>query len=216
MDRDYVKMLWCLLIPNEFYKFICKTDNYAMLNKIKLRFQDMVEIVKSFTDDADACRQICEAIKRSTTPFQYLYANLFPRYFYCTDDYGIRCRLTFENHYKFYQSRKNLLNWSRYSNTPNVKTETENGEVDFYTNPPTPTLDEPVAKNLCLRLRQMNPPRKNRIQLKKKRFKRKKTASLSEKKIKKCEEKKAKLLADLAANTSKIEQLKKAKLYNKL
>ena len=177
-------MLWCSLIPNEFYTFICKLDNYAKLNKIKLRFQDTVEIVKSFTDNTEAYRQICDAIKRSAITFQYLYANLFPCYFSRIDDYDIRCRLTFENHYKFYQSQRNLLNWSGYSNPPNVKTETENSEVDFYTNAPTPTLDEPVAKTSTPPSTSNEPIAKKSDTVEKKEVnrKRKKTASHSEKK----------------------------------
>ena len=184
-DREYIGMFWCSLIPNEFYTFICKPDNYATLNKIKLRFQDTVEIIKSFTDDADTYQQIRDAIKRSATTFQYLYANLFPRYFSRIDDYGIRCKLTFENHYKFYQSQKNLLNWSGYSNPPNAKTETENGEVDFYTNPPTPTLDEPVAKTSTPTSTPDEPTAKKSDMVEKKEVnrKRKKTANLCEKKL---------------------------------
>ena len=217
-DKDYIEMLWCSLISNNFYMFICKPNNYTMLNKLKLRFQDTIEIVKSFKDDADAYRQIRDAIKRRSTTFQYLYTNLFPGYFSRIDDYGIQRRLTFENHYKFYQSQKNLLNWSGYSNPPNIKTETENGKVDFYTNPPTPTLDEPVAKTSTPTSMPDEPTAKKSDTVEKKEVnrKRKKTAKLSERKIRKREEKQAKLLADIAANTSKIEQLKKAKLYNKL
>ena len=34
------------MIPNEFYNFICQNDNYTTLNKIKLHFQDTLEIVR--------------------------------------------------------------------------------------------------------------------------------------------------------------------------
>ena len=51
LDRNYVEKLWYSVIPGDFYMFICRPDNYARLNKIKLRFQDTIKIVRCFTDD---------------------------------------------------------------------------------------------------------------------------------------------------------------------
>ena len=141
-DRDYVEILWSYLIPNNFYNFICRGDYYTTLNKIKLRLQESLEIVRSFAGDVDGYRHIQDAINTNAPIFQYLYSNLFPRYFSRIDDYGIRCRLTFENQYKFYQSQKNLIKWGEYPNQPVVNNKTKKVEVD----PPTSTLDEPIEK----------------------------------------------------------------------
>ena len=58
VDRQHVKMLWSSLILNEFYNFICQNDNYFILNKIKLRFQDTLEIVRNFTDDQEKYQKL--------------------------------------------------------------------------------------------------------------------------------------------------------------
>ena len=100
-EREYIEMLWSSLIPNKFYNFICRGDNYMVLNKIKLRFQDTVEIVKSVADNANDYRQIRDALKANATSFQYLYSNLFHHYF-SRIDYGIQCRLRFKNQLKLY------------------------------------------------------------------------------------------------------------------
>ena len=51
IDRDYVNAMWYLHIPNDFYNFISLPEHFETLNKLKLKFQDANEIVKSFTDN---------------------------------------------------------------------------------------------------------------------------------------------------------------------
>ena len=46
---------------------------------------------------------------------QYVYANLFPRYFCRIDDYGVGCKLEFDSVYKQYLAQKNVLNWQFYN-----------------------------------------------------------------------------------------------------
>ena len=72
LDREYVNMIWYSVMPNLFYNFICRNDNYAMLNKLRLRFQDTIEITKWYT-----------------IVLQFVFGNLFPRYFSRIDDYSI-------------------------------------------------------------------------------------------------------------------------------
>ena len=70
--------VWSSMIPNEFYNFICRNDNYMALNKIKLRFQDMLEIVRNFTDNQENYQKLKEQFKTNRFAIQYLFANLFP------------------------------------------------------------------------------------------------------------------------------------------
>ena len=46
---------------------------------------------------------------------QYVYANLFPRYFCRIEDYGAGCKLEFDSVYKWYLAQKNMLNWQFYN-----------------------------------------------------------------------------------------------------
>ena len=36
LDRKYVDMIWYSVIPNLFYDFICREENYTTLNKLRL------------------------------------------------------------------------------------------------------------------------------------------------------------------------------------
>ena len=47
-DRECVRMLWAYLVPNEFYIFIFKNDNFIFFNKLSLKYQNASEIVNYF------------------------------------------------------------------------------------------------------------------------------------------------------------------------
>ena len=47
-------MIWYFVIPNDFYMFVYRPDNYVMLNKLKLKFQEAVDIVRCFTGNSNA------------------------------------------------------------------------------------------------------------------------------------------------------------------
>ena len=51
VEKDYVEALWQLQIPNDFYAFICRPENYKILNKLELKFQETSEILKTYVDD---------------------------------------------------------------------------------------------------------------------------------------------------------------------
>ena len=40
LDREFVNVVWYLLIPNDFYNFISQPENFETLNKLKLKYQD--------------------------------------------------------------------------------------------------------------------------------------------------------------------------------
>ena len=81
VEKDYVEELWQLQIPNDFYAFICRPENYKILNKLKLKFQETTEIVKTYADDLVDYQQLQTSFNQNAKVIQYVYANLFPRRF---------------------------------------------------------------------------------------------------------------------------------------
>ena len=81
LDREYVKTLWNMQLPNEFYASICQPEHYQILNKLKLKLYEVAEIVKSFADDSRRFQQLKHFLKKNARSFQIVYANLFPRYY---------------------------------------------------------------------------------------------------------------------------------------
>lgn len=47
-DREYVKMLWNYLSPNEFYIYIYRNDNFIALNKLSWKYRNAFYNINSF------------------------------------------------------------------------------------------------------------------------------------------------------------------------
>ena len=199
IEKECVEALWQLQIPNDFHVFICRPENYMILNKLKLKFQEISKIVKAYADDLVGYQLLQTSFKQNAKVIQYAYANLFPRYFCRIDDYGVGCKLEFDSVYKQYLAQKNVLNWQFYnqnvvkcketSSTQNNVDETEE-QKDFRIEKvdiAKETTDD-VVKEIVK--------------------KRKRSHQRSEKQLKKIQEKKLKLMADLEENFKKIDQIK--------
>ena len=109
LDREYVNMLWYSVMPNLFYDFICRDDNYVTLNKLRLRFQDNVEIAKRYTDDQSGFQILSDVLRKHARMFQFVFGNLFPRYFSRFDEYSVQSRLEVDNLYPDLPNPKELL-----------------------------------------------------------------------------------------------------------
>ena len=93
IERDYVDLLWTFMIPETLYNFICKEDNFKTLNKLKLKFHETNEIIKTFLeDDSSRLDVLKDYLIKHARSYQFIYGNLFPRYFARVDDYGIQSK----------------------------------------------------------------------------------------------------------------------------
>ena len=106
IDRDYVNTIWNLMILTTLYSFIYQEENFKTLNKLKLKFQDTNEIIKTFLDDNSQLQILKDYLIKYAKSYQFLYGNLFPKYFVRIDDYGIESKTDFDNFYKSYLSQK--------------------------------------------------------------------------------------------------------------
>ena len=80
--REYVKMLWNYLAPNEFYIYICRNDNFIVLNKPSLKYQNAFDIVNYFSlEENNNFVLLKDFFKKNALLYQYIYSNLFPKYF---------------------------------------------------------------------------------------------------------------------------------------
>ena len=71
VEKDHVEALWQLQILNDFYVFICRTENYKVLNKLKIKFQETSEIVKTYADDLIGYQQLETSFKQNAKESQY-------------------------------------------------------------------------------------------------------------------------------------------------
>ena len=73
--------MWYLHIPNDFYNFISSPEHFETLNKLKLKFQDANEIVKSFTDNDAQFQLLKDFLIKNAYFYQFVFGNLFPKCF---------------------------------------------------------------------------------------------------------------------------------------
>ena len=125
LGREFVNVVWCLLMPNDFYNFISQPENFETLNKLKLKYQDANEIVKSFTDDETQFQMLKDFLIRNSTHYQFAFGNLFPKCFARIDEYGVKNKTAFDNQYKIHLSQKNVYDWQQQNAffPPHVKNE---------------------------------------------------------------------------------------------
>ena len=110
IDREYIQILWNCLIPNGFYVYICRNNNFLTLNKLTLKFQNGNEIVNNLIlEDANNFSWLKECFKKNVVLFQYVYSTLFPKYFCRIDDYGVKSKLAFEVAHAYYQNQQENL-----------------------------------------------------------------------------------------------------------
>ena len=109
-DTEYVETLWNYLIPNNFYIYICRNDNFIALNKLSLKYQSAFDTLNKFIlEDNNNFLLLKECFKKNALLYQYIYSTLSPKYFCRVDGYGIRSKLAFEAAHAGYQNQREIL-----------------------------------------------------------------------------------------------------------
>ena len=172
-------------MPCKFFSHICQYNIYNLLISTKLKYQDVLEIVKNFCDEKENYEQMQIYLEKNLRLYQFVYANLFPKYFSRIDDYGIQSKLEFENIFKTWLNQKNI-SWQ----LPLYDLKEE--KIDsVIANPPTPLIDEKIEE-IEVKVKEINEEKKSK--------KKRKISIPSEKKIAKRNEKKKKLEVALQQN----------------
>ena len=151
LERDYVNILWTMLMPQNFYFFISKEENIKILNKKNAKFQDAVEIVMSFIENA-ANENLTEKLQydvlkqylvRYIKMYQVIFSNLFPKFFGKFNNRGVESSIEFNSLYTAYLNQKSLVDWQKNSQyweeeakktTTSLeveKSDSDNSEIDF-------------------------------------------------------------------------------------
>ena len=111
--------MWNYLLPNEFYVYICRNENFLLLNKLTLKFQNANEIINKFIlEDANNFLLLKECFKKNAILFQNVYSTLSPKYFCRIDDYGVKSKLVFEVAHAGYQNQQENLRFVQLQQTP--------------------------------------------------------------------------------------------------
>ena len=119
LERSYIDILWSMLLPQNFYFFIAKKENIQLLNKKNVKFQDAVQVIKLFIENAEnentTQAQQYNTLKIFLTKYikmyQLIFANLFPKYYSKFNSRGVENNIEFTSHYSIYLNQKNIIEW---------------------------------------------------------------------------------------------------------
>ena len=128
--------------------------------------------------------------------YQFIFGNLFPKYFSKIDDYGIQTKIEFDSCYRSYLYQKNMVDWEKNNQFWQGTINKAKNSIDSVS---TPTEVEAAISPLVVKNEVI------KIEEKKKDIKNKKKM---EKTIKKREIKKRKLEEKLKENTKKFKIIK--------
>ena len=207
VERDFVNVLWSLLMPSKLYDHITKDDNMKTLNKIKIKYQDAKDIMIAFLfEDPTNIIILSDFLKRNAILYQFLFGNLFPKCFCRINDYGINAKTLFNSYYHNFIVQKNMINWQTKQESPiNMTTLNDDDDDDDFN-----------QKNIEIKkeeeIKENNDDDDNDDETQKKEKKKNKRKIKNEEaKKQKREVKKQRLLEQLNENTEKIKKQKKKK-----
>ena len=197
LDREFVKVIWCLLMLNNFYNFISQSENFKVLNKLKLKYQEANEILKSFTDDKTQFQMLKDFLIRNLTHYQFVFGNLFPKCFARIDEYGVKNKTSFDNQYKTYLSQKNVYEWQQNAFLPQLKDENNETPLNLSEVNDADFFDELKKETVAVKITEVDGTSSEKMKNKKRK------RVLTDEKTKKRNEKKKKLEKKFEENEKK-------------
>ena len=198
IERDFIHVLWNYLMPSQLYRHISSEANIKTLLKIKIKYQDVKDIMMVFlVNDPFNVDVLSDFLQKNAILYQFVFGNLFPKCFSRINDYGINAKTLFNRYYRNFYVQKNMM----MNNLVN-----ENEKIESPLN--MTTLSDENDNNV-------DDENKQTIEIKQKEEenekKRKHKIKNENRKKEKREAKKQRLLEELNENTEKLKKLKKKK-----
>ena len=101
-----IYMLWRECIPVEFYRYICKDDNFKYLNGRDVSQQGVLEIVGKFMDQSkDNLQSLQKSLAHYKDIYQYVYSHVCPEIYSTSEKRWIDLRSNFHIIFKAYRDK---------------------------------------------------------------------------------------------------------------
>ena len=125
-------MIWREYIPVDFYRYICKEENFIYLNGRDVGHAGVLEIVGKFIDQRkENLRLLQEYLARYKDIYQYVYSHVFPEVYTTSEKRGFDLKSNFHILFKSYRDKQLMRQHSTAKNLSNyedVKKETSEYE----------------------------------------------------------------------------------------
>ena len=179
-------------MPNQLYRHISSEANIKTLIKIKIKYQDVKDIMMVFlVNDPFNVDVLSDFLQKNAILYQFLFGNLFPKCFSRINDYGINAKTLFNRYYRNFYIQKNMM-------MNNLVNENEKSPLNMTTlNDENDNNDDENKQTIEIKQEEENEK------------KRKHKIKNENRKKEKREAKKQRLLKELNENTEKLKKLKK-------
>ena len=126
VEREFVNVLWTMLMPSNLYNHITRDDNMKTLNKIKIKYQEAKDIMIAFLFNDPANIFILSGfLEKNAILYQFLFGNLFPKCYCRINDYGINAKTLFNSYYHNFKIQKNIIDWENKQQEEYLKSSIE-------------------------------------------------------------------------------------------
>ena len=197
IERDFIHVLWNYLMPSQLYRHISSEANIKTLLKIKIKYQDVKDIMMVFlVNDPFNVDVLSDFLEKNAILYQFVFGNLFPKCFSRTNDYGINAKTLFNRYYRNFYVQKNMMMNNLVNE--NEKIESPLNMTTLSDENDNNVVDDENKENIEIKQEENEKKRKHKIKN-------------ENRKKEKREAKKQRLLEELKENTEKLKKLKKKK-----
>ena len=106
-ERQMVKFMWDVCLPNQFVSFILKHENYNQISQPNLTYQKANNIVKNYVaEDPNRINHLKYKIAERFDQIHYIYSSLFSKIYNRTNTFGIQRKNDFDFQFQNWIRRK--------------------------------------------------------------------------------------------------------------
>ena len=105
--HEMLYMLWKDCMTNDFYKFICKKENFSYLNGKNALYPKVSNIVWSFiAENENNYKKLRKNLRKNKSIFQYVYSIVYPEIYCSTEKRGFDLKSEYLVAFKEYKDKK--------------------------------------------------------------------------------------------------------------
>ena len=106
-ERDMVKFMWDVCVPNEFVSFMLKHNNYNMISQPDLTYQKANNIVKAYlAENTERISTIKYKLAEKLELIHYIYSFLYVKIYNRINPLGIQRKTDFDFQFQMWRKQK--------------------------------------------------------------------------------------------------------------
>ena len=109
-ERDMIKLMWDVCVPNEFVSFMLKHNNYNMISQPSLTYQKANNIVKAYlAENKERISTVKYKLAEKFELIHYIYSFLYVKIYNRINPFGIQRRTDFDFQFQMWRKEKSQI-----------------------------------------------------------------------------------------------------------